>query len=332
MMHILISIIGLSFFNLFAFAYVVFLNNFIGLFLLWNLLTYFVFKKLYYKYFSEYKGLPIDLVLFLPGLGGVLVSITLFLMVYIKTDSLMIEDYENYIRFQNNRIHSDAFDYTASIKTMSALDVMTYYGDDLKKEIIVNYKNEFKKERIDLLRLGNLDEDTEVQHYSAVMLNALENEINSQINSLLARLKTSNNRQVLDQLLALYKIYIESSLLDEASVNIYNNIYIDLLEKRLASIEPTYQYSIDLYQAYLRQLSFKKARECYESIQEMFGETPEMLLLKTSLDFKVGDDKEMNDNINKMKEHYFNSQDQMTKKQASQLAFWIGLHGKEVSS
>ena len=324
--------IGLSTLNMIFFSYIIIYNQYYLCYIIYITLSYFLYRRIYFKHIKEYHGLPVELYFFLPGLGGMLVSMTLFLLEYVKSDSLMIQDYENYIRFQNYHIKPENFDYNASVQTMSALDIMSYYGDKMKKELIVNHDNGLKKEGIELLRQGNIDEDTEVQHYAAVTLNSLENELNNEIRYLHVRLKESNNSQVLDRLLELYKAYIYSSLLEEDTLQIYNRIYVDLLEKRNKAIGETYKYSLDLYHGYIRQMAFRKAKSYYQFMVTEYGENPEMLLLKMQLDFQVHNSIEIQKNKVKLEKIYNEQEEILTNKQESQIAFWIGKQGKEGGS
>jgi len=206
---------------------------------------------------------------------------------YFKRSSFLIEDYETYIRFKNQLDREKSFNYEESIKILSGLDLMNHLSPGAKKQMIIEKIDEVSGKKIQILKTANLDENPEVQHYAAVMLNEIENNFNNIIYELQEEYKENASLKTLDKLILAYKKYIDSSLLEKNAFSIYNDEYIRLLNKRKNKTGLEKHHIIELMRAYLQKMDTIKSREIFEAGIKMYPETLELYLLKLELDLKL---------------------------------------------
>jgi len=273
--------------SLFFLTLVLIMKEFYILFTLYMLVSYMVLRYIYYNKTNEYQGIPIYIYLFMPGLGSILLIFIFFPLYYFKRSSFLIEDYETYINFKNQLDREKSFDYEESIKILSGLDLMNHLSPRAKKQLIIEKINKVSGNKIRILKSANLDKDTEVQHYAAVMLNEIENNFNNKIYELQEEYKEKSSLKILDQLIRAYKKYIESSLLEENALSTYNDEYIRLLNIRKEKSKLEKHHIIELMDAYIRKMDFIKSREIFEIGIKIYPKTLELYLLKLKLDLKL---------------------------------------------
>ena len=299
---------------------VIILNNFYVLYILYMLFSYLMIRYIYYNKANEYQGVPIYIYLFMPGLGSILLIFILLPLYYFKRSSFLIEDYETYIRFKNQLDSEKRFNYEASIKIISGLDLMNYLSPAAKKQMIIEKINKVSGSKIQILKTANLDQDTEVQHYAAVMLNEIENNFNNKIYALKEDYKKNASLKILDQLILAYKKYIDSSLLEKNALSIYNDEYIRLLKIRKKEAGLKEKHLIDLMDAYIQKMDYIKSREVFELGIKRYPRLLELYLLKLKLDLKLNNDEAIQKDIEVLKT--FDSSQIKSKHCKSQLEFW----------
>lgn len=309
--------------NLAFLIYTLYRPQVVLLFLLYIIVTFYIMIRIYKKKLIEYEGLPIYIYFFLPGLGPVVLSLVTFMLYYFRHNSLLIEDYENYIRFKKLVNFEQSFNYDQTMRTIPAVDYMQYFDAKNKKEFIVDAKENRHKSWISALRQGNLDSDLEVQHYSAVTINELENKMNHDISELKGQLEDHFSIPTLDKLLNLFKEYIESSLLEQEGLKLYNTDYIQLLQKKEEIEGFRVETSLELMKAYIRQDEVNLAKACYKHIQEMDPNNIEALLLLVEMDKKYRLLDELMQNVSELKMRMKNEDGSISGKLKNKIDFWI---------
>lgn len=289
-------------------------------YLLYVLITYFPIRYIYREKLKAYRGIPIYIYIFMPGLGPMLLLFILIPLYYFKKDSLLIEDYETYIRFKSQLDRERSFDYEESLQTMSAMDFMHYFSPDAKKTLIIEKLKDDSTNTIEVLKAANEDIDPEVQHYAAVMLNEIENNFNKKIHDLKQKLKKKSTLKVLDALIHVYKEYIHSGLINGSALELYNNEYIRLLNRRdqISGLEK--DQMVELMAAYIRQLNKIQSMNVFKRAVEVYPKTVEFYLLKLKLDLTLKNHSIVKEDLKTLKR--FRREDIQSKQLRSQVDFW----------
>lgn len=293
------------------------------LLLLYLVLSYFFIRIVYEENLYKYFGIPIYLYLFLPGLGAIVISFVLVSLYYFKRNTFLIQSYEKYIRGRNNRLLNLQFNYTESVQTMSAIDYMTHLAPDLKRQLIISLKESYNKNRISVLKKGSDDVDTEIQHYSAATLNTIENNINKEINRLHEKLEETVTSEVLNELIDLYSKYINSELLSKESIVVFNQYYIQLLEKKEHLFNLSKDSKIELIKGYIRNNQMEKAKKYLEKTMDQYPDCLEFQLIKVQWCYKMKHYHELEKAIMRLKELNNNSEQFLSRRLESQIEFFV---------
>lgn len=226
-----------------------------------HLLIYVLIHVLCRKYLNNiFSGIPNYLALFLPGLGGIMVSLLHLSLAYFQRDSVILDDYERYISFINLMDGPEKVDYEEEMRTLSFMDQMNLLDSSGKKNLIMDLSLNQYDSKINLLQRGLSDSDLEVQHYSAATLNLIENEYTRTINKVREQFNLYNETEALKQLINVYKRYIESGLLSGEVLLVFNKEYIETLNKLLHRKKETPEILDELVKAYVRSGNFERAR------------------------------------------------------------------------
>ncbi len=259
---IFIFIIGL----LDSFFFILLLNNPVYLEVILGIHIFLVMliMILHRKFLKRYEGIPNYLVFFLPGLGGIIVSILHFSLYYFLRSSIVLEDYERYIDFERFFEYRKLLDYHKEMQTLSFLDHMNLLDAESKKQLIIDFSMNNYDSRVKLLQKGLIDQDTEVKHYSAVSLNVIENEYVQLINELREAYNLDKEPGHLRSLVKVYQSYIESGLLTDEVQIALNEEYISVLHKLIELKKETSEIIMALIQAYVKGNHFEKAQKWIE--------------------------------------------------------------------
>lgn len=233
-----------------------------------HILLYVFFMVLTNTYLKEYEGIPNYIFLFMFGLGGIILSIIYFSLDYFLRDSMILDDYERYINYEEFMSKKLTIDYEKEVKTISLLDQMKLMDVETKKQLILNYNSDKRSNKLRFLKIGLNDKDIEVQHYSAVMLNMLENELSETINQLRRDYNTTKEINLLFKMSRVYKDYIDSELLTGKVLEVFNSEYIEVLNKICDSNKETPEIIDELVKAYLRSKNYIRAEEINKRVLE----------------------------------------------------------------
>lgn len=216
-------------------------------------------------------GIPLYIVMFLPGIGGLVVAALYACRLYFLQDNMILADYQRYITSCNEFSFQGQIDYEREIGVLSFLDQINFFDTERKKELIIEMGSEESNKKAHLLQTGLTNSDHEVTHYCAVTLNSLENEYVNLIYHLREEYNQTKNVKVLVKLATALKGYINSGLL--AGDSLQRNIskeYSDVL-LRLKSEKKKSSYEIDreLIEAYIMTGELSKAKDLNDvTIQE----------------------------------------------------------------
>lgn len=224
-----------------------------------HLILYLHINNLVDKLLDRHNGVPNYLALFMPGLGSILIAVSHFSLIYFRRDSIVLDDYERYINFQRFWDQQERVDYDKELQTLSFLDQMNLLDAKSKKQLIVDFGMNQYEERVKILHKGLSDMDGEVQHYSAVTINMLENEYTRVINQLRERFNLDRDIDSLKRLAKAYENYMESGLLSGDVLQVFNKEYIETLLKLIERKKETPEVLHELINAYIRSKDLVQA-------------------------------------------------------------------------
>lgn len=240
-----------------------------------NLISYFVLVVIERILIKRDYGVPLYIVIFLPGVGGLIVSILYACLCYFLQDNMILAEYQRYIMASDNDYKiQNRIDYEKEMRVLSFLDEIKFFDTERKKELIIEFSSENSDNKAYLLQSGLVNEDQEVTHYCAVTLNTLENEYVNLIHNFREEYNEKKSTKALEKLALAFKSYINSGLLkkDTFGLSIHKE-YIDVLlklkgEKRRSS----YEINRELIEEYITLGEFSKAKEIN---QKMISDFPE---------------------------------------------------------
>ncbi|WP_461205062.1 hypothetical protein [Clostridium sp. DL1XJH146] len=266
-----------------------------------------------------FKGVPVYLILFMPGLGGIIVFGLFFSLSYFMKDSIVLSDYEALIEFNNTLDFKEKINYDKEIRTMSFLDMLDVLGSYEKKQLIIDSEIFEYNGKVKLLQKGLSDKDTEVQHYSATLLNDKENEFTNRINYLREEYNLEKNNLILETLSNTYKKYITSDLIGGEVLYIFNREYIETLQMLLKIKEDNLDFLNDLVRAYIRSNDFEMADKTNTYLLEKHPNSPEGLLNRLHISYEKDPLTKFTHLIKSLTEEEINS----SKKIESLVSFWL---------
>jgi|GEM_PF-3245557 len=254
-----------------------------------HIFLYVFFEILTNAYLKEYEGIPNYIFLFMFGLGGIIISIIYFSLDCFLRDSMILDDYERYINYEELMSKRTTIDYEKEVKTISLLDQMKLMDVETKKQLILNFNSDKNSNKLKFLKMGLNDKDIEVQHYSAIMLNMLENELSEAINELRRAYNTTKEINLLFKMTKVYKDYIDSELLTGKVLEVFNSEYIEVLNKICDAKKETPEIIDQLVKAYLRSKNFTRAEEINKKILELWPTSLEAYLNNLRIAYERGE-------------------------------------------
>ncbi len=256
---IVIVIFLLSVLDGFIFVYYSVTPQFFQGILLLHLILYAVICILSNKFPRKDYGVPVYLALLLPGLGGLVVASLFFSLSYFLHDSIILGDYERYIRHEQYLDSQENLDYEKEMRTLSFLDQINLLDVKSKKQLIVDLSTQEYQGKEKILQKGLEDTDKEVKYYSAVTLNLLDADYTRIIDRLREEFNLHQDTDALKGLAKAYQSYLNSGLLAGELLQVFNKEYIDVLHKLIDRGKETPEILDELVKAYLRSENFERA-------------------------------------------------------------------------
>jgi hypothetical protein len=276
-----------------------------------HFVLYLITVYCYRRFDDTIKDLPLYLILFFPIIGGLFITIFYFSTTYFYRDNLPLSDYEQMLESEDETNLREKISYENEIRTMSFLDLLNYIGPERKKELLINSQYGLDINNTQILRRGLEADDKEVQHYAATLLNTRENEYTNNISYLADQYNLKENPLILKKLSRAYKDYIESGLIEEDSMGIFQKEYIETLNKKIA----INYYDIDtlnlLFRAYVNNNDLLKAEELNKKIRVEFHRKDQVALNELFVLFKKSDHTGVFNKISQMDDKIINSNEQL---------------------
>lgn len=265
----------------------------------------------YRRFDDTIKDLPLYLILFFPIIGGLFITIFYFSTTYFYRDNLPLSDYEQMLESEDETNLREKICYENEIRTMSFLDLLNYIGPERKKELLINSQYGSNINNTQILRRGLEADDKEVQHYAATLLNTRENDYTNNISYLANQYNLKGNPLILEKLSIAYKDYIESGLIEEDSMDIFQKEYIETLNKKIK----INRYSLEtlnlLFRAYVNNNDLIKAEEMNKKIKMGFNRKDQVALNEIYILFKNSDHDGIFDKISKLDDKVINSNEHL---------------------
>lgn len=291
-----------------------------------NILTYIFIHIIFYllirllsnKFTNACDGVSNYIVLFMPGLGGIIVGILYVTLYYFQWNGKVLSDYERYLDFEHNLEKEKKLNYKKEIGTFSFIDQIRLLDVKRKKDLIVEYSMDYKDNKIDAIQRGLQDDDSEVRHYSAVTINMLESEYTKMLADLRNEYNTYHDNNSLMKLYSGYKDYLTSGLIESEVYQIINLEYIEILQKLLKKDITTLEIINQLVKAYLRSSNILKAEEINKIILSKYPNAIEGYINRINIAFEKKDYEELLKTVNEAKSNDFKNKEELNK----HLLFW----------
>lgn len=282
-------------------------------------ILYLLIKKLAKKLPNVYDGIPNYLILFLPGLGIIIILVLYFSIYYFQRDSIVLDDYERYLEFEHFFGEKNKVDYYKEIGVLSFNDQMKLLDANKKKDLIVDYSMSLNESNINLLQKGILDEDNEVRHYSAVTINMVENNFTNLISQLREEYNAYHSIDALLKLASVYKEYLWSGIVSQEMLQIMNREYIEILLKLIEKNKETSEVLDSLVKAYIRNGNLIRAEEFNKNLITNYPEDSSGTINQIHIAYERRSFSEIIQILKEAKGKNFAKSDKIK----DQLSFWI---------
>lgn len=273
--------------DVFLVGWVSFYTEYIIIAIFLHVMLFIFLWRLYIHFDDKIEDIPVYIVLFMPGLGGLILLIFYFSMNYFINDNYVLYDYEQLLDYKISMEKKEIIDYEREIRTMSFIDMLSFLEPEKKKEILIDSQYNAKINNTMILKKALEEKDKEVQHYSATLLNSRENEFSNNISYLRDQYNEIGDERILDSLIETYKTYLESGLMEEDSSRIYRDEYIETLKKKLKKREDVGTYG-KLFKAYESAKDLYNAVLIRNRMKELFGEIHEVKINNFNILYDTG--------------------------------------------
>lgn len=284
-----------------------------------HIIIYLIIHKMVMGLSNIFLGVPNYLALFLPGLGGVIISVLYFSLFYFQRDGVVLNDYERYLEFEHFFGEKKKLDYKKEMEILSFNDQMKFFDSTKKKKLIVDYSLGLYGSNINLLQKGVKDEDIEVRHYSAVTINMIENNFTNSISQLREEYTTYHSIDSLIKLSEMYNEYLSSGLVSEEMLTILNKEYIEILLKLIEKNKYTLEVIDSLVKAYIRNGNLIRAEEFNNKLINNFPDNCEGIINQINIAYERRAFNEITLILKDVK----SKKDVKSNKLKEQLSFWI---------
>ncbi len=286
--------------DIFAFIFLFIYEKYLIQVMILHLIIFIICWKLYSKFDNKIDEIPFYIILFMPILGVFIYFAVFFSIHYFIKDNESISDYEQLLYGDYQAQRRKKLNYEREIKTMSILDLFNFIDPEKKKELLIESQYSFKINNAQILKKGLVEDDKEVQHYSATLLNSQENELTNTISILREEFNESKNEKVLDELINSYKMYLNSTLIEEDSINIFRKEYIDVLLKKIE--RKTYDLDTlnSLFKEYIKIDDLYNATLINDKIKNEFEDSNYYIINKFNILYNNGYIKQLNYELSKL--------------------------------
>lgn len=250
--------------------------------------------KIYKTFDTEFEILPYYILFFMPILGIFIFHILTISLHYFMRNSDVIDDYEQ-ILLEEKLNERKRVDYDEEMRTMSFLDLFPTIDNERKKQVLIDSHYSYDINNSKILLQGLESDDMEVQHYSATLLNSLENDFTNTISSLREQYTLYGDDAALDELIISYRSYLNSSLIGEESIQLFKKEYVDLLLQKVNRNRYDREVLQYLFTAFIEIDDYYHATLINHRIEEEYGKDCASIVNKIHIQFNQGYIKEVVD-------------------------------------
>lgn len=283
-----------------------------------HILLYLVIRFLSNRFSDACAGIPNYLVLFMPGLGGIIVGILYLSLHFLQWNTTILADYERYLDFEHNLEKEKKVNYIKEIGTFSFIDQIRLLNTKEKKDLIVEYSLDYKNNKINAVQRGLHDGDSEVRHYSAVTINMLESEYLNEISDLREDYNTYQDTNSLVKLYNGYTDYLSSGLISNEVYQIINKEYIDVILKVIEKNIISLDILNNMVKSYLRSNNIISAKEINNVLLSKYPKNTEGYINKIRIAYEKRDYEDLIKTIKDVELINFDNKEEINK----YLLFW----------
>lgn len=315
---IFIRIVLIFIFSFFDSLIFFILDTNISIIFLVHFLVYLVIKLLSSKLANKCVGIPFYLVLFMPGLGGIIVGLLYVSLYYFKQSDLILSDYERYLEFEHSLEKEKKLNFNKEIGTFSFIDQIRLLDANRKKDLIVEYSMNHKDNKINAVQRGLQDGNSEVRYYSAVTINMLESQYTNNLSMLREKYNTYQDINSLMKLYYGYKDYLLSGLVSSEVYQVINLEYIDILLKIIERNKESQEILDQLVKAYLRSNNILKADEFNKIILTNYPNSVDGIINRIQIAYEKRDYSELMKAVKDAESNKLDNKEELNK----HLLFW----------
>ncbi|MCY1152434.1 MAG: hypothetical protein PQJ45_11610 [Sphaerochaetaceae bacterium] len=269
-------------------------------------ILFLIIWKLSTSFKAKNEGIPVYAIFFLPIVGNIIYIVFNISLNYFHNTNSSIFEYEQLLSANLKTENRKRINYEQEIKTMSFIDMLSFIDPDRKKEILIDSQYEVKINNTNILKKGLESEDKEVQHYSATLLNSQENELTNNISLLREKFNETKDPKLLDELIKSYKVYLNSSLIEEDTISIFKEEYIEVLSIKVNKFKYKIDDLDDLFKAYLQINDLYNATMINNKIADEFGNSEDVLVNKLNIMYQQGNINQLQYELAKIDEKILN--------------------------
>lgn len=286
--------------DILIFLYLFIVEENIIIILSFHIILYILLYKINKSFKKEKIEIPFYIILFMPIIGPFIYFTFYFSYNYFFSDNELIMDYEKLIEAKLQKTSKNRIEYEKEIKTMSFIDMLSYMDPDRKKEVLIDSQYSVKINNANILKKGLESEDKEVQHYSATLLNSKENELTNNISYLREKYNQTKNEMFLDKLIYSYLLYLNSTLIEEDSINIFREEYKEVLLIKIKNKTYNLDTLKELFKTYIQINDLDNAYFINEKMKREYGDTEHIIINKLNILYKQNKLEEVKDILNNL--------------------------------
>ncbi|BEP28284.1 hypothetical protein [Helicovermis profundi] len=236
---------------------------------------------------SKFIGFSFLIILFVPIIGIAIYTIITSIILISERNSAL-DDYEKYISDFELILKKKPSTFIKEANTLGLIDTLIREDAKNKKKTITDLIANDVDIKIDALKLGLLDTDQEVVHYSSTLLSTIEREFEESLSNSINKYKESSDKSLLLEVINNYSKYLNSGLLEGELKVIHQKEYIDFLEKHF-EIFQTKDTLLKIIRTYINLKKFKRSLEYYKILLSEFEEDKLTYFVGMELYYKTKD-------------------------------------------
>ncbi|TDT71432.1 hypothetical protein EV215_0806 [Hypnocyclicus thermotrophus] len=235
----------------------------------------------------------------------------------------IIDDYEKYLKYINNRNQLEKVNVFEEINIMSLVNSLNVKNEDDRKQEFIKFITDNTDIKVSILKKSINSDDKEIAHYASTILSFLSENFENLIENARKKYHIDNKIEVINDIIDYYNKYLESEIIEKEVIQNYYYEYLKFLDLVLADERIKKKEHILFNKA---RILFKlnRCKEAYRLINKLLekNETIEYYMLKLQILFNSKKWRK----IKKIAHYIFNTpklKDNIPEEYKEIIKFWI---------